>query len=49
MGFIPLATGELLLQSLGDNAHLEMMPNAGHLPFDTFFDSFIDHVEGFIA
>ena len=48
-GFIPLATGELLLQSLGDNARLVMIPNAGHLPFDTFFDLFIDHVEGFIA
>lgn len=48
-GFIPLATGELLLASLGDNAHLEMLPNAGHLPFDTFFEAFINHVEEFIT
>lgn len=48
-GFIPYAQGEKLLESLGDSAQLVKMELAGHLPFDTFFDSFINHVEEFIA
>jgi pimeloyl-ACP methyl ester carboxylesterase len=40
-GFIPLSTGELLQAALGDNASLKVMPNAGHLPFDTFLDEFM--------
>jgi pimeloyl-ACP methyl ester carboxylesterase len=48
-GFIPYATGEKLAESLGENAQLVKMNLAGHLPFDTFFDSFIQHVEEFIT
>jgi abhydrolase domain-containing protein 6 len=48
-GFIPLTTGHLLLNALGDNATLTVMPNAGHLPFDTYFEEFMEHVEGFLG
>ena len=47
-GFIPLSTGQLLLAELGDNADLVVMPNAGHLPFDTYFEDFMHHVEEFL-
>ncbi len=47
-GFIPLSTGQLLLAELGDNADLVIMPNAGHLPFDTYFEDFMHHVEDFL-
>lgn len=47
-GFIPLSTGQLLLAELGDNADLVVMPNAGHLPFDTYFEDFMQHVEEFL-
>lgn len=48
-GFIPLSTGEKLLTALGDNAELVVMANAGHLPFDTYFDAFMEHVEEFLS
>jgi pimeloyl-ACP methyl ester carboxylesterase len=48
-GFIPLSTGEKLLNALGDNAELVVMSNAGHLPFDTYFDAFMEHVEEFLS
>lgn len=48
-GFIPLSTGQLLLTELGDNADLVVMPNAGHLPFDTYFEDFMHHVEAFLV
>jgi pimeloyl-ACP methyl ester carboxylesterase len=47
-GFIPLSTGEKLLTELGDNAEMVVMPNAGHLPFDTYFVDFMQHVEEFL-
>jgi len=47
-GFIPLSTGEKLLAELGDNAEMVVMPNAGHLPFDTYFVDFMQHVEEFL-
>jgi|GEM_PF-327224 pimeloyl-ACP methyl ester carboxylesterase len=47
-GFIPLSTGQLLLAELGENADLVVMPNAGHLPFDTYFEDFMHHVEEFL-
>ena len=47
-GFIPLTTGEKLLAELGDNAEMVVMPNAGHLPFDTYFVDFMQHVEEFL-
>ncbi|HOJ45567.1 MAG TPA: alpha/beta hydrolase [Bacilli bacterium] len=48
-GFIPLSTGQLLQEALGDNAQLIIIPNAGHLPFDTYFDDFIAYVRTFLA
>jgi abhydrolase domain-containing protein 6 len=48
-GFIPLSVGEKLQESFGENATLLVMPNAGHLPFDTFFDDFMRYVEEFMA
>ena len=48
-GFIPLSTGIKLQVAIGENASLVVMPNAGHLPFDTYFDDFMNHVEGFLS
>jgi pimeloyl-ACP methyl ester carboxylesterase len=48
-GFIPLSTGQKLLNALGEIASLVVMPNAGHLPFDTYFELFMEHVEEFIS
>ena len=48
-GFIPLSMGVKLQEAFGENATLTVMPNAGHLPFDTFFEDFMHHVEEFIA
>jgi abhydrolase domain-containing protein 6 len=48
-GFIPLSVGEKLHDALGENATLVVMSNAGHLPFDTFFEDFMHHVEEFIT
>lgn len=48
-GFIPLSTGQLLQEALGAHADLIVMPNAGHLPFDTYFDDFINYVRAFLA
>ena len=48
-GFISFSNGEKLLESIGETAQLVKIDLAGHLPFDTFFDSFINHVEVFIA
>jgi pimeloyl-ACP methyl ester carboxylesterase len=48
-GFIPLSTGIKLQAALGENASLVVMPDAGHLPFDTYFDDFMNHVEGFLS
>jgi pimeloyl-ACP methyl ester carboxylesterase len=48
-GFIPLSTGVLLRSALGDNASLQVMPNAGHLPFDTFLDEFMVLVRQHLA
>lgn len=48
-GFIPLSIGEKLFEALADVASLVVIPNAGHLPFDTFFNAFMAHVEEFLA
>jgi pimeloyl-ACP methyl ester carboxylesterase len=48
-GFIPLSTGQKLLNALGEIASLVVMANAGHLPFDTYFELFMEHVEEFIS
>ena len=48
-GFIPLSMGVKLQEAFGENATLTVMPSAGHLPFDTFFEDFMHHVEEFIA
>jgi len=48
-GIIPLATGQLLLEAIGATAELIVMPQAGHLPFDTYFDDFIEHVRTFLT
>ena len=47
--FIPLATGIKLQQAMSDVAQLVVMEDAGHLPFDTYFDEFMIHVEEFIT
>jgi pimeloyl-ACP methyl ester carboxylesterase len=46
--FIPISTGELLANALGDQASMVVMNRAGHLPFDTYFDDFMVHVETFL-
>ena len=46
--FIPLATGRKLQEAMASVAQLVVMPNAGHLPFDTYFKEFMIHVEEFI-
>ena len=47
--FIPLATGIKLQQAMSDVAQLVVMEDAGHLPFDTYFEEFMIHVEEFIT
>ncbi len=47
--FIPLATGIKLKEAMSEVSQIVVMPNAGHLPFDTYFDEFMVHVEEFIA
>jgi pimeloyl-ACP methyl ester carboxylesterase len=47
--FIPLSTGIKLQLAMADVAELVVMPNAGHLPFDTYFGDFMNHVEEFIT
>lgn len=47
--FIPLATGIKLQQAMSDVAQLVVMQDAGHLPFDTYFEEFMIHVEEFIT
>jgi pimeloyl-ACP methyl ester carboxylesterase len=47
--FIPLATGIKLQLAMADVAQLVVMNDAGHLPFDTYFDEFMIHVEEFIT
>lgn len=46
--FIPLATGRRLQEALGEVSQLITMPNAGHLPFDTYFPEFMNHVMMFL-
>jgi pimeloyl-ACP methyl ester carboxylesterase len=46
--FIPLSTGIKLQLAMADVAQLVVMPNAGHLPFDTYFEDFMSHVEEFL-
>lgn len=48
-GFIPLSTGILMQQAMGSVASLMVMENAGHLPFDTFFTPFMNHVLEFLS
>jgi pimeloyl-ACP methyl ester carboxylesterase len=48
-GFIPLSTGILMQQAMESVATLIVMENAGHLPFDTFFEPFITHVLEFLT
>jgi len=48
-GFIPLATGIKLQLAMADVAQLVVMEDAGHLPFDTYFEEFMIHVEEFIT
>jgi abhydrolase domain-containing protein 6 len=47
--FIPLATGIKLQQAMSDVTQLVVMQDAGHLPFDTYFEEFMIHVEEFIT
>jgi pimeloyl-ACP methyl ester carboxylesterase len=47
--FIPLATGIKLQQAMSDVAQLVVMEDAGHLPFDTYFEEFMIHVEEFLT
>jgi pimeloyl-ACP methyl ester carboxylesterase len=47
--FIPLATGIKLQLAMADVAQLVVMEDAGHLPFDTYFEEFMIHVEEFIT
>ncbi len=47
--FIPLATGIKLQQAMLDVAQLVVIQDAGHLPFDTYFEEFMIHVEEFIT
>jgi abhydrolase domain-containing protein 6 len=47
--FIPLATGIKLQEAMADVAQLVVMQDAGHLPFDTYFEEFMIHVEEFIT
>lgn len=46
--FIPISTGERLLTALGSQASMVVMTEAGHLPFDTYFNEFMNHVEQFL-
>jgi pimeloyl-ACP methyl ester carboxylesterase len=48
-GFIPLSTGILMQEAMGSVASLIVMENAGHLPFDTFFTPFMNHVLEFLS
>lgn len=47
--FIPLATGIKLQQAMSNVAQLVVIQDAGHLPFDTYFEEFMIHVEEFIT
>ncbi len=47
--FIPLATGIKLQQAMSNVAQLVVIQDAGHLPFDTYFETFMIHVEEFIT
>ena len=47
--FIPLTTGIKLQEAMASVAQLVVMPDAGHLPFDTYFEEFMIHVEEFIT
>jgi pimeloyl-ACP methyl ester carboxylesterase len=47
--FIPLATGIKLQLAMADVAQLVVMEDAGHLPFDTYFEEFMIHVEEFLT
>ena len=47
--FIPLATGRKLQEAMADVAQLVVMEDAGHLPFDTYFEEFMIHVEEFLT
>jgi abhydrolase domain-containing protein 6 len=46
--FIPLATGIKLQEAMSEVSQLVVMPNAGHLPFDTYFEDFMFQVEAFL-
>jgi pimeloyl-ACP methyl ester carboxylesterase len=46
--FIAFERGQRLQEAIGDNAQLVKIDQAGHLPFDTFFDVFMQHVEAFL-
>jgi pimeloyl-ACP methyl ester carboxylesterase len=47
--FIPLTTGRKLQEAMAGVAQLVVMEDAGHLPFDTYFEEFMSHVEEFIT
>ena len=47
--FIPLSTGIKLQEAMSNVARLVVMQDAGHLPFDTYFEEFMIHVEEFIS
>ena len=47
--FISLATGIKLQQAMSNVAQLVVIQDAGHLPFDTYFEEFMIHVEEFIT
>jgi pimeloyl-ACP methyl ester carboxylesterase len=46
--FIPLATGRKLQEAMSEVSQLVVIPNAGHLPFDTYFVEFMNHVDTFL-
>jgi pimeloyl-ACP methyl ester carboxylesterase len=47
-GFIPLETGIKMQAEMAEVATLEVIDQAGHLPFDTFFLEFMNKVKEFL-
>lgn len=48
-GFIPLETGIKMHEAMQEVATLEIIDQAGHLPFDTFLDEFMCKVKEFLS
>jgi pimeloyl-ACP methyl ester carboxylesterase len=47
--FIPLETGIKMHEAMQEVATLEIIDQAGHLPFDTFLDEFMCKVKEFLS